>query len=68
MAALCGPLRCHRRLISEQVKADYENGVLAITLPKKAEAKPKQIKVGIGGQAQGSGAKQVEGTATEPVK
>ncbi len=41
---------------TEQVKADTEHGVLVITLPKKAEAKPKQIKVGIG-----SGAKQVEG-------
>jgi HSP20 family protein len=27
------------------VKADYKNGVLTITLPKKEVAKPKQIKV-----------------------
>lgn len=33
----------------EKVKADYENGVLNLTLPKKAEAKPKQIKVTVGG-------------------
>src|SRR5580704_11391148 len=32
----------------ETVKADYEKGVLKIALPKKAEAKPKQIKVNVG--------------------
>jgi HSP20 family protein len=32
----------------EQVSADYEKGVLKIKLAKKAEAKPKQIKVNIG--------------------
>jgi HSP20 family protein len=31
-----------------QVSADYEKGVLNITLAKKAEAKPKQIKVNVG--------------------
>jgi HSP20 family protein len=29
----------------EDVKADYKNGVLTITLPKKEVAKPRQIKV-----------------------
>lgn len=53
---------------TEQVKADYENGVLAITLPKKAEAKPKQIKVGIAGQSQAAAPKQVEGTSAESAK
>ena len=33
---------------AEQVSADYDKGVLKVTLPKKAEAKPKQIKVNIG--------------------
>jgi HSP20 family protein len=33
---------------ADQVKADYEKGVLKISLPKKAEAKPKQIKVNVG--------------------
>ncbi len=33
---------------SDSVTADYDNGVLKIKLAKKAEAKPKQIKVGIG--------------------
>ena len=31
-----------------QVSADYEKGVLKIRLVKKAEAKPKQIKVNVG--------------------
>jgi HSP20 family protein len=35
---------------SEKVSANYDKGVLKITLPKKAEAKPKQIKVNIGGE------------------
>jgi HSP20 family protein len=34
----------------EKVEANYENGVLNIKLAKRAEAKPKQIKVGAGGQ------------------
>ena len=33
---------------AEKVSADYDKGVLKITLPKKAEAKPKQIKVNVG--------------------
>jgi HSP20 family protein len=33
-----------------QVSADYAKGVLNIKLPKKAEAKPKQIKVNVGGE------------------
>ncbi len=32
---------------SEDVKADYEKGVLRIQLAKRAEAKPKQIKVNV---------------------
>src|SRR5216683_1205643 len=33
-----------------QVSADYNQGVLKITLAKKAEAKPKQIKVNVGSE------------------
>src|SRR6478736_7459017 len=33
-----------------QVSADYDKGVLKISLPKKAEAKPKQIKVNVGSE------------------
>jgi HSP20 family protein len=32
----------------EKVSADYENGVLKVRIARKAEAKPKQIKVTIG--------------------
>ena len=32
---------------AEAVKADYKNGVLTVTLPKKEIAKPRQIKVGV---------------------
>lgn len=35
---------------AEKVTADYKNGVLTLLLAKKAEAKPKQIKVNIGAQ------------------
>jgi HSP20 family protein len=33
-----------------QVSADFNKGVLKITLAKKAEARPKQIKVNVGGE------------------
>jgi HSP20 family protein len=33
---------------SEAIKADYQNGVLTLTIPKREEAKPKQIKVNVG--------------------
>ena len=35
---------------SGQVSADYDKGVLKINLAKKAEAKPKQIKVNVRGE------------------
>ena len=35
---------------SEAIKADYQNGVLTLSLPKREEAKPKQIKVNVGTQ------------------
>src|SRR6202171_2530464 len=35
---------------AEKVSAHYDKGVLKISLPKKAEAKPKQIKINIGGE------------------
>ncbi len=40
----------------DSVKADYDAGVLSIKLEKRAEAKPKQIKVQVG-----STSKQIEG-------
>jgi HSP20 family protein len=32
---------------SDAIKADYQNGVLILTIPKKEEAKPKQIKINV---------------------
>jgi HSP20 family protein len=32
---------------SEAIKADYKNGVLTLSIPKREEAKPKQIKVNV---------------------
>jgi HSP20 family protein len=34
---------------AEQVSANYDKGILKVSLAKKAEAKPKQIKVNVGG-------------------
>src|ERR1700756_1662329 len=34
---------------SESIQADYHNGVLTLSLPKREEAKPKQIKVSVNG-------------------
>jgi HSP20 family protein len=37
---------------TEKVQADYQNGVLSVTLPKKEAAKPRQVKVAVqNGQA-----------------
>ena len=32
---------------TDQIKADYRNGVLNVTLPKREESKPKQVKVSV---------------------
>jgi HSP20 family protein len=39
---------------SEAIKADYQNGVLTLHIPKREEAKPKQIKVNVGTPAVGT--------------
>jgi HSP20 family protein len=44
---------------TENVSATYDKGVLKISLPKKAEAKPKQIKVTVGSE------KAIEGKTSE---
>lgn len=44
----------------ESVKANYEAGVLKIDLEKRAEAKPKQIKVQVGASAIDGGKKEVK--------
>lgn len=32
---------------TEAIKAEYKNGVLTVALPKRAESKPKQVKINI---------------------
>jgi len=44
---------------TEHVGASYNAGVLKLELAKKPEAQPKQIKIGVGAQNQGSDAKTV---------
>jgi HSP20 family protein len=44
----------------ESIKADYNDGVLEIRVPKPEEQKPKRIKVGSGSRA------AIEGKATHP--
>ena len=39
---------------TDDIKADYQNGVLTLSLPKREEVKPKQIKVNVGTQAVGT--------------
>ncbi|MDP9146340.1 MAG: Hsp20/alpha crystallin family protein [Acidobacteriota bacterium] len=41
---------------SEAIKAEYNNGVLTLNIPKREEAKPKQIKVNVGSPAIASAA------------
>ena len=41
---------------SEAIKADYQNGVLTLSIPKREEAKPKQIKVNVATQAKAAAA------------
>ena len=48
MAALPAPSLCRRPWTRRTLRADYDKGVLKIKLAKKAEAKPKQIKVNVG--------------------
>jgi HSP20 family protein len=47
---------------SEAIKADYQNGVLTLVIPKREEAKPKQIKVNVGVPAMASSAAAGTGT------
>ena len=39
---------------AEAIQADYKNGVLTLSIPKREEAKPKQIKVNVTSAAQAS--------------
>jgi HSP20 family protein len=42
---------------TEAIKADYKDGVLTLSIPKREEAKPKQIKVNVGGQTAAAAAR-----------
>lgn len=56
---------------SENIQASYDAGILKVELLKRAETKPKQIKVSVGnstGAEKQSSAKQVEGTHTPQIK
>jgi HSP20 family protein len=46
---------------TENINANYDKGVLSIIMPKRAEAKPKQIQVGTGKRA-------IEGKGSERTK
>ena len=41
---------------AEAIKADYQDGVLTLSIPKREEAKPKQIKVNVGTPAMAAAA------------
>lgn len=32
---------------TDAIRAEYKNGVLSVQMPKRAEAKPKQVKIGV---------------------
>jgi HSP20 family protein len=36
---------CPPNVVADKAKADFENGILTITLPKAEEAKPKTINI-----------------------
>ncbi len=48
---------------TESVAANYEKGVLKVQLAKKAEAKPKQIKVNVGSEKTLEGKQQPKSTS-----
>ena len=48
---------------SEAIKADYHDGVLTLSLPKREEAKPRQIKINVGTQ---SGTRVMAASAGSP--
>ena len=48
---------------TEAIKADYQNGVLTLHIPKREEAKPKQIKVNVGTQATSTSATGTQAAA-----
>jgi HSP20 family protein len=53
---------------AENVQASYDAGVLKLEFPKRAEAKPRQIKVSVGGQKQVEAGKSAQGSSTSPAQ
>src|SRR5687767_3621733 len=43
-----------RGVNADQISATYESGILEVVVPKKEEAKPKQIRIQVGQSQQGS--------------
>ncbi len=60
--SFCRTFTLPSTLSAEGIQADYNHGVLKISLSKRAEAKPKQIKINVGSQHAIEG-KKVEGQA-----
>jgi len=50
----------------ESVKANYEAGVLTVVLGKRAEAKPKQIKISVSGTHQNEAGRTVSAGENKP--
>jgi len=48
---------------ADAIKAEYHNGVLTLTIPKREEAKPKQIKVNVDTQSQRQAPAQTQTSA-----
>lgn len=46
-ASLSRSLNVHESVDAAKVSANYENGVLTVTLPKREEAKPRKINVAV---------------------
>jgi HSP20 family protein len=44
-------------VVSDQISANFENGVLTLVLPKTAQARPRRIQIGVGS----GGQRRVEG-------
>lgn len=48
------------------IEANYDAGVLSVALPKKAESKPKQVKIAVGGARQIEASQPAEEGKKEP--
>lgn len=53
-------VRLSEQLDAENVEANYENGVLTVTIPLRAEAKPRKVPISPGSSGSSGGAREVE--------